>query len=93
MNDTSFSLQVPGCVLIPDFYETSYRRACCDTHDACYIENQCTAGTSWKDWAINNKTECTDCNQEVLDCWTDCSQKDIIDDGENQIPTIMEFKF
>ncbi len=86
-------LDMPGYDGIPNIIETKCRRDCCDEHDACFAKNICTAAESWKDWACNKDDNCTECNQEVWDCFTGCANEDTIGNGDTTVPIVVEFKF
>jgi RHS repeat-associated protein len=88
-----FSPQKPGCDGVPDIMETKCRRICCDDHDDCYKKNKCTAKDSWKEWSCGKENECTECNQEVWNCFTDCSITDTIGDEGNEVPKLIDITF
>jgi len=74
-------LDSPGCDGIPDILETKCRRKCCNTHDECFKDNECTAKESWPKWCAGGEDACSQCNQKVWDCFTDCAMTDTVGDG------------
>ncbi|MFH1642676.1 MAG: RHS repeat-associated core domain-containing protein, partial [Nanoarchaeota archaeon] len=61
--------QKPGCDVVPEIFETKCKKICCEQHDRCYEEYNCTAA-SW----LNPCTspECTGCNAVVVTCFIAC---------------------
>ena len=85
-------LDAPGCDRVPDCLETSCRRICCDTHDQCFKKHGCTEA-SWIDWSRGIKNACTECNQEVWDCFSKCAGEDTIKSGGQEVPIFIEIPF
>ncbi|MBU0741640.1 hypothetical protein KKG45_04950 [bacterium] len=60
----------PGCDGIPDILETDCMLACCEIHDQCYADNNCTA-RSWLP-GHGQGAACTQCNIDVVICMIKC---------------------
>ncbi|MBC8426968.1 hypothetical protein H8E07_22875 [bacterium] len=60
----------PGCDGIPDILETECMLECCEIHDQCYADNNCTA-RSWLP-GHGQGAACTQCNVDVVICMVKC---------------------
>ncbi|MCP4291013.1 MAG: hypothetical protein GY780_04155 [bacterium] len=60
----------PGCDRIPDWLETECMLDCCEVHDKCFADNNCTE-RSWLP-GHGEGLACTMCNVRVVDCMVDC---------------------
>ncbi len=60
----------PGCDGIPDILETECMLDCCEIHDQCYADNNCTA-RSWPP-GHGQGAACTQCNIDVVICMVKC---------------------
>jgi hypothetical protein len=66
----------PGCDWFPDFLETECILDCCETHDQCYAQNNCT----WKSWIpFVGSSACKACNRAVVLCIAGCVVDAVID--------------
>lgn len=59
----------PGCDGVPDEIEGLCLSECCEIHDACYAQWDCTAW-SWLPYV--GSAQCDECNDDVVDCFARC---------------------